>query len=144
MESIVEDKKIGAEVYKVLTSVPQMQYQKIPLKIRKEFEKYKEYGKGVEINYTNSFAEQPISKKAKDIVFAISFNYWLTNEEKKYSLNQMKKNEQELLRKYNQKNLFKNDIKDRKIETSTAPISYKKENIVKVLLQKIKKILKIK
>ena len=35
MESIVEDKQVGAEVYKILTSVPKKQYEKVPLKIRK-------------------------------------------------------------------------------------------------------------
>lgn len=116
MESIVEDKQVGAEVYKILTSVPKKQYEKVPLKIRKELEKYKLESENIKIKYNVSFVNQKISQKAKDIIFVIAFNCWLTDEEKRKSLANMKENEKVVLEKYGDENIFCNNFKDEKEE----------------------------
>ena len=97
---------VYAEVYEVLRSVPEEKFYKVPKKLTNFFEKYKGYGKGVKIDLNKRFAEQDISQKAKDIIFCISLNYWLSDEEKDEVVRKMKINEKEYREKYSVDNLF--------------------------------------
>jgi len=116
---------IGAEVYAVLNKVSKEMYNKVPIKIREEFEKFKEEALKVEIKEDIPFEEQDITKETKDIIFAISLNYWLTEEKRKEVLIKLKENENSLNEKYNVDNIFK------KISKENINIDIENKNIVK-------------
>ena len=107
MEENVDFEKVGAEVYAVLKSIPNREYNKVSKKVRELFEKYEKASNQVKIDISKSFNEQNISKKAKEIIFVISLNYWLTEEQRKIAIEKMNKNEKELNEKYNIEKIFK-------------------------------------
>ena len=137
---------IGGEVYKVLHSIQEEEFYKIPKNITDIFEKYKKNGEQVRIDYNKSFAEQDISKKAKDIIFAISLNYWLTEKERQEVIKKMKQNEEQIKEIYDIENMFKNKKDQDKrlqedIKEETALITIK-ENWLKKIINNLKSFLK--
>jgi len=133
---------IGAEVYAVLNTVPKVKYNMIPQKITELFEKYKEQSKKIQIDTSKKFEEQEISRKAKDIVFAISLNYWLTEDERKLVLEKINENEQTVTEKYNVDNLFQkqNEVIEDEIKEQSNMVSMTeyKEPLIKRIINKIK------
>lgn len=132
---------IGAEVCAVLNKVSKERYNKVPIKIREEFEKFKEEAIKVEIKEDIPFEEQDITKEAKDIIFAISLNYWLTEEKKKEVLIKLKENEEALEEKYNANKIFEKMSKEEinvDIENKNIVKEQKEKWYVKIL-NKIKK-----
>lgn len=116
---------IGAEVCAVLNKVSKERYNKIPIKIREQFEKFKDLAEKVEIKEDIPFENQEISKEAKDIIFAISLNYWLTEEKKKEVLIKLKENEEALEEKYNANKIFE------KMSKEEINVDIENKNIVK-------------
>lgn len=133
---------IGAEVYAVLNKVPKVKYNMIPQKITELFEKYKEQSKSIKIDTSKKFEEQEISKQAKDIIFAISLNYWLTEDERKLVLEKINENEQTVTEKYNVDNLFQkqNEVIEDEIKEQSNMVSMTeyKEPLIKRIINKIK------
>ena len=132
---------IGAEVCAVLNKVSKERYNKVPIKIREEFEKFKEEAIKVEIKEDIPFEEQDITKEAKNIIFAISLNYWLTEEKKKEVLIKLKENEEALEEKYNANKIFEKMSKEEinvDIENKNIVKEQKEKWYVKIL-NKIKK-----
>lgn len=97
MEDVRLD-KIGAEVNSVLQNLPREMFYRIPKKVTSMFEKYKTTK--VEIDINESFEKQKISKQAKEIIFCISYNYLLTEEEKQEAIKKMKLNEEKINESY--------------------------------------------
>lgn len=116
---------IGAEVYAVLNKMTEEMYNKVPKNILKMFKKFEKGAKEVELKNGIPFDEQKISKEAKDIIFAISLNYWLTEEERKEVLKKLKENEDALNEKYKVDNMFK------KISKQNTDINTENKEIVK-------------
>lgn len=120
---------IGAEVYAVLSKVSKDKYDKIPLNVIKTFEKYKNIASSIKIVPSLEFKKQEISSEAKDIIFVIALNYWLTEQEKEKVIEKMKKNDEKKNITFNYDNLFKTlskiEISD---EASTEIIEKKKKN----------------
>ena len=96
--------------------------------------------KKIKIDINKKIEEQNISKEAKDIIFLIGLNYWLTEEERKEVLIKLKENESALKEKYNIENIFKNTSNNKENSVSNVLIIEKKE---KWYLKIIKKILKL-
>lgn len=132
--------KVSAEVYAVLKEIPKSQINKIPPKVIKMFEENKNYSNEIKIDINKKIEEQNISKEAKDIIFLIGLNYWLTEEERKEVLIKLKENESALKEKYNIENIFKNTSNNKENSVSNVLIIEKKE---KWYLKIIKKILKL-
>ena len=133
---------IGAEVYAVLSNVSIERYNKIPAKITKTFEQYKKSARDVIIKPNIEFDKQAISKEAKDIMFVIALNYWLTDEEKKKVIDTMKLNEEKLKEKYDIEKMFE-QRRSRQINVKkeeTVAIIEKKESIVTKIINFIKKL----
>ncbi|MBR2787056.1 MAG: hypothetical protein IKD76_06160 [Clostridia bacterium] len=122
MEANENLERVGAEVCAVLKSVPSEEYNKVSKNIRNLFERYISESKKIKIDTSKSFDEQSISKEAKDIIFVISFNYWLTEEQKKVALKKLKQNEIELNQKYDIERIFKSrrEKSEEKIKDSDA------------------------
>lgn len=131
---------IGAEIYAILSNVSIEKYNKIPTKITKIFEKYKEYAKNVIIKPNIEFDKQEISKEAKDIMFVIALNYWLTGEEKKKVINTMSLNEEKLKEKYNIEKIFeqRKNLQINSENEETVAIIEKKESFFTKIIKFIK------
>ena len=108
MEKIDKYDIAVAEVCNFLHNIPKQKYDLLPKKLIDLFEKYKDYNIGGKIDLEKSYEEQEISQMAKDMIFIITYNYWLTEEQKCSVLKQMEINEEKLYEKYNSDNLFKN------------------------------------
>jgi len=142
LENYVTLQRIGAEVYEVLQNVSEESYKKVPKNIIAIFEKYKDNDFNVKIDCSKKFEEQEISKQAKDIIFAISLNYWLTDEERESVINKLNETERKLLEKYSIQNIFEEEQnrKNKKIENvmeEKAIVKYEEKWYTKIL-KKIK------
>ena len=141
--------KAYSEVDKILSFMEIRYVEKVPKKMREMFknEKLQDYEPNIDKNIP--LEEQQLERKTLAILAMLNLNYWCENEEKKkeliraYSNNDKKRNE-ELREKYNPDNIFKNKNKEREVEQITEEITaiaeYKKENFVKKLLNKIKRL----
>lgn len=141
--------KAYSEVDKILSFMEIRYVEKVPKKIREMFknEKLQDYEPNIDKNIP--LEEQQLERKTLAILAMLNLNYWCENEEEKeeliraYSNNDKKRNE-ELREKYNPDNIFKNKNKEREVEQITEEITaiaeYKKENFIKKLLNKIKRL----
>lgn len=141
--------KAYSEVDKILSFMEIRYVEKVPKKMREMFknEKLQDYEPNIDKNIP--LEEQQLERKTLAILAMLNLNYWCENEEEKeeliraYSNNDKKRNE-ELREKYNPDNIFKNKNKEREVEQIaeeiTAIAEYKKENFIKKLLNKIKRL----
>ena len=141
--------KVYSEVDKILSFMEIRYVEKVPKKMREMFknEKLQDYEPNIDKNIP--LEEQQLERKTLAILAMLNLNYWCENEEEKeeliraYSNNDKKRNE-ELREKYNPDNIFKNKNKEREVEQITEEITaiaeYKKENFIKKLLNKIKRL----
>lgn len=141
--------KAYAEVDKILSFMGFRYVEKVPQKMREMFKNEKLQGYEPNIDKNIPLEEQKLERKTLAILAMLNLNYWCENEEKKqeliraYSNNDKKRNE-EIRKKYNPDNIFKNNNKEREIEKITeeitAIVEYKKENFIQKLLNKIKRL----
>ena len=125
----------GAEVYELLKYVPREKYYKIPKKVTDLFTKYKDYNIKTKVDKNKRYDEQEISQTAKDIIFGISLNYWITEEEKQKILKEMKLNEEKLKEKYSVDKLFERQT-NRITNSENQQIDLEKqENVALVVKQ---------
>ncbi len=149
MEKVDKYDIAGAEVCNFLHNIPKQKYDLLPKKLIDLFEKYKDYNIGEKIDLEKSYEEQEISQMAKDMIFIITYNYWLTEEQKCSVLKQMKINEEKLHEKYNIDNLFKNkktyqeeSIEINSTQTSTQMIKTDNQNFIQKIINFFKNIFK--
>ena len=141
MEKYDENDIAGAEVCDFLNNIPQQKYNMIPQKIKSLFVKYQNLNIGTKIDLSKSYEEQGISQMAKDMIFILMYNYWMTDEEKQSVLQQMNINEEKAKEQYNPNNLFKNNKIKNEEETqqqNEIQIIEYKEGFFKKLCTKIK------
>ena len=141
--------KAYSEVDKILSFMEIRYVEKVPKKMRDMFKNEKLQGYEPNIDKNIPLEEQKLERKTIAILAMLNLNYWCENEEEKeeliraYSNNDKKRNE-ELREKYNPDNIFKNKNKEREVEQITEEITaiaeYKKENFIKKLLNKIKRL----
>ena len=134
----------------LLPYLPQLYIDKLPQKLielikNQSSEQYK-----INIDTNKSLLEQGFSKKTKDLIAVIKYNYWSTDEEKqqlkKIFYDNENKYQKELLEKYNPNDIFKKkeaEIPQDAVEKNVQMIIYKK-NIFNRFICKIKNLLKIK
>lgn len=129
--------KISAEVLAVLKEIPKSQFDKIPPKVIEMLEKNKNNSNEIKIDTNKKLEEQNISKEAKDIIFLLGLNYWLTEEERKEVLIKLNENERALKEKYNVENLLKTNKSEQKdlkeFEQEQELIEYKESFFTKIV-----------
>ena len=124
-------KEIYSEVYQVLNFLGNEYIDKLPKSLVNMLEKKRD------INYEPKYTEdiplnkQNIKKETISIIALLHLNYWCENENEKFELKQIFKNnedmyENELRKKYNPDNIFKKHVQEYK------------ESIFKRLINKIK------
>lgn len=107
-----------------------------------------------DFDYTKPLKELKLMDETRGLISMICLNYWCQTEEQKENFRKhLNRNEikyQEELRKvYNPDNIFKNKSADdeilihKEISSTNAIVKVEKSNIVKIILNKIKKFLHI-
>ena len=135
-------KEIYSEVYQVLNFLGNEYIDKLPKSLFNMLEKKRD------INYEPKYTEdiplnkQNIKKETISIIALLHLNYWCENENEKFELKQIFKNnedmyENELREKYNPDNIFKKHVQEKIIKNEVALVEYK-ESIFKRLINKIK------
>lgn len=139
--------KAYTEVNCLLEYLPQSYIDKLPKKLIELIKKQSDKQYYISIDTNKSLLEQDFSKKTKDLIAVIKYNYWSTDEErqqlKKIFYENENKYQKKLLEKYNPNDIFKKkesktDISDN-IEPNLQMVEYK-ENIFIRLFNKIKNI----
>lgn len=143
--------KAYTEVNCLLDYMPQSYIDKLPKRLIELIKKQSQKQYNIEIDTNKSLLEQNFSKKTKDLIAVIKYNYWSTDEEKRKLKNIFYQNEnisqKELLEKYNPNDIFKK--KESKINitetvnTNLQLVKYK-ENIFIRFLNKIRSMFKKK
>lgn len=135
------------EVNCLLEYLPQSYIDKLPKELIELIKKQSDEQFNINIDTNKSLLEQEFSKRTKDLIAVIKYNYWSTNEERKQLKNIFYENEnkykKELLEKYNPNDIFKK--KGAKVDVtepidSNSQIVLYKENIFIKFLNKIKKL----
>ena len=139
--------KAYTEVNCLLEYLPQSYIDKLPKKLIELIKEQSDKQYYISIDTNKSLLEQDFSKKTKDLIAVIKYNYWSTDEErqqlKKIFYENENKYQKELLEKYNPNDIFKKkesktNISDN-IEPNLQMVEYK-ENIFIRLFNKIKNI----
>ena len=143
--------KAYTEVNCLLEYLPQSYIDKLPKKLIELIKEQSDKQYYISIDTNKSFLEQDFSKKTKDLIAVIKYNYWSTDEErqqlKKIFYENENKYQKELLEKYNPNDIFKKkesktDISDN-IEPNLQMVEYK-EPVFKRIINKLLKFLHIK
>lgn len=146
----VEYANAYSEVLEVLNHIPKSDYDKIPNNVIEVFTRNN--NKKYEFNYdvTKTLNEQNVSKIAKTIIAILFRDYWATPTQREIIITKEKydiaKLEQEKRELYNPDNIFKKKDKIQKEiveEQNTSLVKYQEINIVKKILNRIKKFLNI-
>ena len=141
--------KAYAEVDKILSFMEIKYVEKVPKKMREMFKNEKLQGYEPNIDKNIPLEEQQLERKTLAILAMLNLNYWCENQEEKQELlraysDNDKKREEELREKYNPDNIFKNKNKEQDAEQETDKITsvveYKEKNLIKKLLDKIKRL----
>ena len=139
--------KAYTEVNCLLEYLPQSYIDKLPKKLIELIKKQSDKQYYISIDTNKSLLEQNFSKKTKDLIAVIKYNYWSTDEErqqlKRIFYENENKYQKELLEKYNPNDIFKKkeskiDMTEN-IEPNLQMVEYK-ENIFIRLFNKIKNI----
>ena len=135
------------EINCLLEYLPQTYINKIPKKLIKLIKNQANKQYNISIDTNKSLLEQNFSKRTKDLIAVIKYNYWSTAEEKQQLKQIFYDNEdkyrKESLEKYDPNNIFKN--REEKIEVSqpekknNIQMVVYKENIFIKFFNKIKK-----
>lgn len=142
-----------SEVYEILNIIENEYVKRIPKKIINflEEEREKNYNPIIEIN--RSLNEQNLKRETMVLLAILNYNYWCDSEEEKKTIeeeliknNRIKEEEEKRLKeKYNPDNIFKKH-ENEKINNyeNEKMIIYKKQNVFKKILIRIKNFFKIK
>ena len=111
------------EVLGILALLDEEQKNRIPKKLKEFFENNKNQDYQVNIDSNIPLEEQNLLQETVDILAMLKLNYWCTNEKEKEGLFHLlneneKKYQEELRKKYNPNNLFKDKESKRVIYTN--------------------------
>lgn len=145
----IETRKAYKEVLEIIDLLEKEYKDKIPNKLIDFLNERKLEEHTIKINSEIPLEEQNLLEETIDLLAMLKLNYWCFDEEEKQDLlDLLNKNEKqyqkELQEKYNPDNLFKdkNTIKaeDKEEKEETALIENKRNNFMKLILEKIRKL----
>ncbi len=140
------------EVLDILNHMEKSYIDKLPKKFKDFLDKNKSNSYIPNLDHSKKIKEMHLKEKTKDILATIYMNYWCNCEQKSNYAKVLKQNEEkyqeELRKKYNPHNLFKNnriiqETKEEPITENVQMIKYKEENIFQKVLKKIKEFLRV-
>lgn len=147
-----EQRESYTEVLTILNYMETEYQEKIPKKLIDFFERNSAKDYKFDIDLDIPLKEQKLKAKTLSLLAMLNLNYWCNSDEEKqelikhYSENE-KKYQEELRKKYNPDNLFKNHnqentIEEKVTENNVALVEYK-ESISKRFINRIKSIFHI-
>ncbi len=146
METDIQTKQIYSEIDEFLELLDEKTRDEIPAKLRELFKKEKDVNYHKEINPNISIEEQNLKKETLALIALLNLQYWCKDEKEKERLKQVYANnenkyQEELRKKYNPDNIFKNsNIEITKEEV--ALVEVKEEKWYRKLVNFFRKILK--
>ncbi len=125
------------EIKCLLKYFPINYIKKLPNPLLEIIQKNSDDKYNIEVDINKDLKSQNISKKTKDILVVLTYNYWSDENEKKYLKKCFYDNEEtfqkKLSEKYSTDNLFKSKtIKAQKVENSAAVVKYEDTIFVKL------------
>lgn len=140
----IKTKEIYSELYQILNLLGNDYIDKLPKSLFNMLEEKRD------INYNPQYTDkiplhkQNIKKETISIMALLHLNYWCENEKEKLELKQMLKNnedsyQQELRNKYNPEDIFKKYNEKNIVKNESSIIEYK-ESLFKRFISKIKSI----
>ena len=133
----IEYIQANTEIKCLLKYFPINYIKKLPTKLLEMIYKNSDDKYNIEVDLKKGLKNQNISKKAKDMLAVLTYNYWSNETEKKDIIERLNENEntyQEKLReKYNPDSIFKDrERKAEAVENSNAMIEYKETIFIKI------------
>lgn len=133
----IEYIQANTEIKCLLKYFPINYIKKLPTKLLEMIYKNSDDKYNIEVDLKKGLKNQNISKKAKDMLAVLTYNYWSSENEKKDIIERLNENEntyQEKLReKYNPDSIFKDrERKAEAVENSNAMIEYKETIFIKI------------
>ena len=141
----MDEAKTYSEVIEVINNLKEEDYNKIPKEYIDYFNKNSEKNYKFRYDSLKSFSEQPISNEAKSILFGL-FAEFVADEKQKKKINAYLHEyniriEQEKQKKYNYKDLFKNEQNENSKE-NVELVPVKKERFINKIINTLKNIFK--
>ena len=139
----VEYARAYTEIECLLKYMPKEYIEKLPKKLIDLIHSQSDVMYKIPIDVNKNLTEQNFSKKTKDIIAVLKYNYWSTEDEKVALRNIFNENEKKyqemLMEKYNPNDIFKKKetTKENQLDNNMQMIEYK-ENIFWKILNKIK------
>lgn len=135
----------------LLKYLPQSYIEKLPKKLIELIQSQSNEKYNINIDTNKNLLEQGFSKKTKDLIAVIKYNYWSTDEEKqqlkKVFYENENKHQKKLLEQYNYNENFKKNKqkieRTQEIDNNTQMIETN-GNIFKIFLKKIRSLFKRK
>lgn len=133
----IEYIQANTEIKCLLKYFPINYIKKLPTKLLEMIYKNSDDKYNIEVDLKKDLKNQHISKKAKDMLAVLTYNYWSSENEKKDIIERLNENEntyQEKLReKYNPDSIFKDREREAEaVENSNAMIEYKETIFIKI------------
>ncbi len=129
----VEYIRAYTEIKCLLKYFPIKYVKKLPDKLLEDIYINSDDKYNIDIDLEKDLKSQNISKKTKDILSVLTYNYWANEETKKIIAENLNKNEkqykEELKKKYSYSNIFKNDDTKEAIEDKSIIAIEKKESL---------------
>lgn len=130
------------EINCLLRYFPKQYIKKLPNKLIEFINRNSSKEYEIDIDYKVGLDKQKLSKKTYDLLSVLKYNYWSTEEEKEQIRKKLNQNEiafqEELRKKYNPDNTYKNKQEQIELENTNLPVEIKKETIFKKLISSIK------
>lgn len=133
----IEYIQANTEIKCLLKYFPINYIKKLPTKLLEMIYKNSDEKYNIDVDLKKDLKNQNISKKTKDMLAVLTYNYWSSETEKKDIIERLNENEniyQEKLReKYNPDSIFKDrQRKAEAVENSNAMIEYKVTIFIKI------------
>lgn len=146
METDIQTKQTYSEIDEFLELLDEKTRNEVPTKLREFFKKEKDNNYHKEINPNISIKEQNLKKETLALIALLNLQYWCKDEKEKERLkkvyaNNENKYQEELRKKYNPDNIFKNANAETTKE-ETALVEFKKEKWFEKIVLFIKNLFK--
>lgn len=133
----IEYIQANTEIKCLLKYFPTNYIKKLPTKLLEMIYRNSDEKYNIDVDLKKDLRNQNISKKTKDMLAVLTYNYWSSETEKKDIIERLNENEnnyqEEIREKYNPDNIFKNrESKAKAVENSVAMVEYKESIFTKI------------
>lgn len=133
----IEYIRANTEIKCLLKYFPINYIKKLPTKLLETIYKNSDEKYNIDVDLKKDLKNQNISKKTKDMLAVLTYNYWSSENEKQEIIERLNENEnnyqKEMRKKYNPDTLFKNKVSKAELaENSGTIVEYKESVFAKI------------